>query len=61
MLNYFNKFDSTFPYLQSVTLFEWLLKFISRKDFSKKWMITVYQKFTSFNFIMHLLKEVGLI
>ena len=41
-----SKSDSIFPYLQSSTLFKWLLKFI------KKWVITVLEeKCTSFNFI----------
>ena len=46
------KFDSNFPYLQSGTLFKWLLEFISWQDLSKKWVITVSEeKSTSFNFI----------
>ena len=44
--------DSIFLYLQSVTLLEWLLKFVFWEDFSKKWIITVpEEKCPSFNFI----------
>ena len=46
------KSDSFFPYLQSSTLFKWLLKFISWLVLSKKWMVTVpEEECLSFNFI----------
>ena len=47
------KSDRIFPYLQSSTLFKWLLKFIFRKVLSKKRMITLpEEQNTSFNFIL---------
>ena len=46
------KSDSIFPYLESSSLFKWLLKFISWQGLSQKWMITgSRQKCPSFNFI----------
>ena len=38
------KTTSIFPNLQSSAVFEWLLKFISRKRLSQKWIITVLDK-----------------
>ena len=46
------KFDCIFPYSQSIMPFQWLLKFISWEDLSKKWMIAVLEEqFPSFTFI----------
>ena len=53
------KSDNIFPYLQSSALFKWLLKFISWKGLSKKWMVTLSkEKCTSFNFIPKVLKKI---
>ena len=38
---YICKSNSIFPYLQSSTLFKWVLKFISWYGLSQKWMTTV--------------------
>ena len=49
---YMCKSDSIFPYLQRVTLFKWLLKFLSWQGLSEKWMMTVpKEKSPSFNFL----------
>ena len=44
--------DSVFPYIQSGTLFKWLLKFVSWQGLSGKWIIIVLEeKCTSFTFV----------
>ena len=46
------KSDSIFPYLESTTLFKWLLKFISWSGSCQKLMVAVPKgKCPSFNFI----------